>query len=145
MLPVVHLDKFYWQPGWRPSEPTAWHALQERLVAAESWIIDGNYLSTLELRVDAADTVVFLDLPAWRCAWRATWRTAIGRRAVAPAPGCPERLGRRHLRFLGYIWRFPQNARLRVLHVLGKYEDTTTICRLSTAAQVRRFAARLAP
>jgi adenylate kinase family enzyme len=142
-LPVVHLGEYYWQPGWRPTDPAARQA-KEQLIAADSWIIDGNYLSTLELRVSVADTVVLLDLPAWRCAWRATWRVLIGRDAANTAAGCPERLDRRHLRFLRYIWRFPQTARPRLLHRLAQHEDTTKICRL-TAAQVRRFATKLGP
>jgi len=61
-LPVVHLDEHYWRPGWQPTDPSAWRALQERLVSRHSWVIDGNYLSTIDLRLGAADTVVFLDL-----------------------------------------------------------------------------------
>ena len=105
-LPVVHLDECYWRAAWQPSDAASWEAMQQRLVTADSWIIDGNYLSTLELRLEAADTVVFLDPPAWRCAWRATRRALSGRGSANTAAGCPERLDRRHVRFLFYIWRF---------------------------------------
>lgn len=141
----MRLDQCYWRAGWRPTDPASWEALQQRLVAADSWIIDGNYLGTLELRLPAADTVVFLDLPAWRCAWRATWRALSGRGAANTAPGCPERLDRRHLRFLLYIWRFPKNARPRLLQRLGECEQMTTLRRLTTPAQVRRFLREQAP
>jgi adenylate kinase family enzyme len=144
-LPVVHLDERYWRPGWRPTDSASWAMTQERLVAADAWIIDGNYLSTLELRLEAADTVVFLDLPAWRCAWRATLRALTGRGAANTAAGCPERLDRRHLRFLLYIWRFQKHARPRVLQRLSACEHTTTIRRLATPAQVRRFVRGPAP
>ncbi len=142
---VVHLDEYYWHPGWRPTEPAAWHAIQERLVAADSWVIDGNYMSTLELRLSAADTVVLLDLPAWRCAWRATWRVMTGRGAANTASGCPERLDRRHLRFLRYVWRFPRDARPRLLDLLAEHEQTTAIWRLTTPAQVRWFTETFGP
>ncbi|MBA3421483.1 MAG: DNA topology modulation protein FlaR [Thermoleophilaceae bacterium] len=142
-LPVVHLDERYWQPGWRRLDPAAWWALQKRLVRSDTWVIDGNYLSTLELRLSAADTVVFLDLPSWRCVWRATWRVLRGRGRASTAPACPEQLDRRHLRFLRYIWRFPQTMRPRVLERLAEHEESTTILRLTTPSQVRRFQAEL--
>ena len=138
-LPVVHLDEHYWQPGWRPADPDAWRARQARLVRREAWILDGNYLSTLDLRLGAADTVVFVDLPRWRCAWRATRRVVAGRGQANTAPGCPERLDLRHLRFLGYVWRFPRRTRPRVLRDLARHAGTTTVIRLSSPSQVRRF------
>ena len=49
-LLVVHLDECYWRPSWRSTDSASWETMQERLLAAGAWIIDGNYLSTLELR-----------------------------------------------------------------------------------------------
>ncbi len=141
-LPVVHLDEHYWSPGWRPAEPAAWRARQEGLVAADSWVIDGNYLSTLDVRLSAADTVVFLDLPPWRCAWQANWRVLAGGGRANTAPGCPERLDRRHLAFLHYILSdFSGKVRPCLLRALAEHGPTTAIIRLTSPGQVRQFAA----
>ena len=144
-LPVVHLDEHHWRPGWRRIEPAAWRQTQMRLVAADEWILDGNYLATLELRLRAADTVVFLDLPRRRCAWRATRRVLAGRGRANTAAGCAERLDRRHLAFLRYIWGFAAGPRSRVLRLLAAHRDSTTIVRLTPPAEVRRFLAGPAP
>lgn len=142
-LPVVHLDRHFWRAGWQPAEPAEWRRLQRLLVARDAWVIDGNYVDTLDLRLAAADAVVFLDFPRWRCAWRATVRVVAGRRGDNTAAGCPERLDRRHLAFLRYIWRYPARTRPRVLDRLAADGSGTAVVRLTTPAQVRRFLGRL--
>ena len=44
------------------------------MLAGDAWIADGNYHETLDLRLERADTVVFLDMPWWVCARRAIRR-----------------------------------------------------------------------
>src|SRR4051812_16812646 len=70
-LPVVHLDLHFWKPGGVPAPDDEWRETQRGLLAGEEWIVDGNYHSTLDLRLQRADTVVFLDTPWWICAKRA--------------------------------------------------------------------------
>src|SRR3954452_19155203 len=64
-LPVVHLDRLYWQAGWIPRTEREWRDRQAALVRGAEWIIDGNYGSTLDVRLAAADTVFFFDFPTW--------------------------------------------------------------------------------
>ena len=63
-VPFVELDALNHGPGW--TEATA-EELREKvapLVAQEAWVIDGGYQGKLgTLVLDAADTVVWLDLP----------------------------------------------------------------------------------
>jgi AAA domain len=89
-LPVIHLDVHYWRPGWvRPSEDE-WREQQRNLLRGDAWIADGNYLETLDLRLELAEDVVLLDTPWWVCARRAFLRGL--RRPVAwvPPEGCDD-------------------------------------------------------
>jgi hypothetical protein len=49
-LPLVHLDLHYWRPGWTPTPPDEWLGRVRDLVREDRWIIDGNYLGSLEVR-----------------------------------------------------------------------------------------------
>ena len=73
-LPVIHLDLHFWKPGWVAPSETEWREKQRLVLAGDAWIADGNYHETLDLRLERADTVVFLDMPWWRCAGRAFLR-----------------------------------------------------------------------
>ncbi|MES2626184.1 MAG: AAA family ATPase, partial [Pseudomonadota bacterium] len=62
-LPVHHLDQLYWRPTWIETPKAEWESLQQQLCNQPAWIIDGNYGGTMDLRLAAADTVIFLDMP----------------------------------------------------------------------------------
>ena len=73
-LPVIHLDLQFWKPGWVAPSETEWRERQWSVLGGDAWIADGNYHETLDLRLERADTVVFLDMPWWLCAGRAFLR-----------------------------------------------------------------------
>lgn len=76
-LPVIELDKIFWRPGLAATPGEEWIKLQERLVEENAWILDGDLgpYDAVEVRLQAADTVIFLDLSLVRCAWRAIRRS----------------------------------------------------------------------
>lgn len=79
-----------------------------KLLEADSWVMDGNYGGTLDLRLSACDTVVFLDLPPVVCVWRVILRRLQfhGRNRPNMAEGCPEKLDIVFLWWiLSYRWK----------------------------------------
>lgn len=79
----VELDALVHGPNWTETSAQDLRALIEPVIALEGWVIDGQYSSKLgTLVLDAADTVVWLDLPlrVWlRRLLRRTWRRYRGR------------------------------------------------------------------
>lgn len=91
-VPVHHLDRYFWRPGWRKvsSEQRA-HILGE-LLAGDAWIIEGSYLHCQQALIAAADMVLVLATPRLVCMWRVLrrhWTRA--ERADLPV-GCRDRL-----------------------------------------------------
>jgi adenylate kinase family enzyme len=68
-LPLTHLDAIYYDDAWDRLSDDEFADIQRRLAAEPAWIIEGNYASTLPLRLQAVDTVIVLDLPAYVCLW----------------------------------------------------------------------------
>ncbi len=73
-VPVYHLDDEYWGPQWSRPTDEAWRRRQTELTAAPTWLIEGNYFPTIELRTVRADFVVVLDVPALVSIWRIVGR-----------------------------------------------------------------------
>jgi adenylate kinase family enzyme len=76
-LPVIELDRMFWQPGLVATPRDQWVAIQQELVKGERWIMDGDLgpHDVIDVRLRAADTVIFLDCSLVRCVWRAIRRS----------------------------------------------------------------------
>jgi adenylate kinase family enzyme len=76
-LRVIELDKLFWQPALIATPRDQWVELQQKLVSETEWIMDGDLgpYDTIEVRLRAADTIIFLDFSLIRCAWRAVRRS----------------------------------------------------------------------
>ena len=60
----VELDALVHGPDWAETPDAELHALVEPIVRSDAWVIDGTYWRKVgRLVLDAADTVVWLDLP----------------------------------------------------------------------------------
>jgi adenylate kinase family enzyme len=63
-LQFVELDALHHGPNWAEPTPEAFRQLIEPIVARDGWVIDGMYHQKLGTMVpDAADTIVWIDLP----------------------------------------------------------------------------------
>ena len=117
-LPIVHLDKEYWQPGWTEPDRDGWSARLADLTARPEWIIDGQYGSSLLPRLQRADLAIFLDLPTRVCLWRIARRTigTYGRVRPDMGAGCPERI---NLEFLHFVATFRRLQRPKIVAALA--------------------------
>ncbi|MDL2343375.1 AAA family ATPase [Deinococcus sp. MIMF12] len=108
-LPLVHLDDLYWekeQLGQQEVPRSVWQQRLQDALAGESWIMDGNYNSTITMRAAQADTVLFLMPPRELCLWRVLRRELSGRHPhfAGTRPRWPDR------EFLRYTWHFPDKV-----------------------------------
>ena len=118
-LPVIHLDRYYWSEDWTPMPSDEWEVLQRRLVNEPQWIIDGNYGYTLDIRMKACDTLIFLDYSSALCTLRALKRMLF-------SGGIRDDLGQEERfdpKFLSWIYNFPKGGRKLILDAIKNYPE----------------------
>lgn len=72
---LCHLDLIEYQENGERVALDEYAAAHEQLINFESWIIEGlGTLDSFLARVDAADTLIYVDLPYWLHYWWATKR-----------------------------------------------------------------------
>lgn len=121
-LPVVHLDGHFWRPGWVQCDLAGWPQKVAELLDEPEWVMDGNFLATLEARLAACDTVIFLDRGRLVCLWRVIKRWFLYRSRTRPdlPEGCPERID---WEFYRWVWRYSRDVRPAMLARLQQAED----------------------
>ena len=136
-LPVVHLDKLFWKPGWESVSQEEFDILHRQELAKERWILDGNFDRTMPERLARCDTVVYLDFSRVTCLLGVAKRILTTYGTVRPdmGEGCPERFD---WEFLQWVWNFNKNKRDTNYRRLAEVEGVDIII-LKNRRQVERF------
>jgi len=141
-LKLLHLDRLYWQPGWTEPPKDEWRKTVEEAVKEDEWIMDGNFGGTMEIRLAACDTVLYLDFPRTICIYRVFKRRLMYRNKSRPdmGEGCNEKID---LEFLQWVWNFPKTTKPKIEERLKRFEGEKTIIRLRSSRDVEDFLAQI--
>lgn len=118
-IPLYHLDMMYWNADRTIVEKAVFRERLEEALQQEAWIIDGNYASTMEIRMQACDTVIFLDYPLEVCLEGVKARRG---RVRTDMPWVEAR-DEEDEEFLKFIKSYNSESRPKVLELLEKYRD----------------------
>ncbi len=116
-LPLYHLDLMYWNPDRTTVSRDEFRRRLTEVLSRQEWIIDGNYNATMELRIAACDTIVFLDFPAEICL------DGIRQRKGKPRSDMPWTETEDDAEFLEFIKNYNTESRPKVLLLLDRYQD----------------------
>jgi adenylate kinase family enzyme len=137
-IDVIHLDLLFWKPRWVETEKSKWKQIVKEVSSRKQWIIDGNYGSTIDMRLSAADTIIFLDMTRYSCLWHVFKRRILfnGRTRPDLTKGCPERLS---WSFIKWIWTFPKLKRPGLLEKLDACKTQKNVIILQSDKEVKSF------
>ena len=120
-IPLYHLDMMYWNADKTTVEKSIFLERLSAVLEKNEWIIDGNYGSTMELRMAACDTVIFLDYPLDVCL------DGIRERRGKPRSDMPWIETEEDAEFIEFIKNYNEQQKPKVLELLEKYRDKNII------------------
>lgn len=132
-IPLFHLDMIFWNADKTTVEKTVFLDRLLKIIQNDEWIIDGNYASTMELRMQACDTVIFLDYPVDVCLNGIKERKG---KARGDMPWIES--GEDDAEFIEFIKNYNSQSRPKVMELLNRYSYKDIII-FSTRAQAEEF------
>ena len=120
-IPLYHLDVMNWNADKTTVEKSVFRERLSAVLVKDAWIIDGNYGSTMELRMAACDTVIFLDYPVEVCL------DGIQRRRGIKRSDMPWVETEEDAQFIEFVKSYNEQQKPKVLALLEKYRDKNVI------------------
>ena len=116
-------DRIWHKPDRTEISPEEFDAALANILKQPRWIIDGNYLRTMEMRLERCDTVFLLDYPLELCLESAAARIGTAREDMpwVETEFDPE--------FRSWIEDFPKTQLPRMNELLAAFREKTTIIR----------------
>ena len=116
-LPLHYLDMMYWNEDRTTIPKEEFLQKLDEVIRQDEWIIDGNYNSSIEMRLKACDTVFFLDYPVEVCL------EGVEARRGNPRDDMPWVENGVDADFIDFIRKYPLESRPEVVSLLEKYPD----------------------
>ncbi len=116
-IPLFHLDMMNWNADRTTVDKEVFRERLSDTIKKSEWIIDGNYGSTIELRLKECDTVIFLDFPLEVCLEGIKAR----RGKVRTDMPWVEAEDEEDIEFIEFIKNYNSQSRPQVLELLDKY------------------------
>ena len=126
-LPVVHLDNIWWRADGTHVSREAFDRALDGLLRGEQWIMDGNYRRTMEVRLRAADTAIFLDYPESVC------MDGIRARVGQPHSDMPWTESTLDPELVALVQNYRRDNRPQILSLIQKYPEKRAL--IFTACQ----------
>lgn len=120
-IPLYHLDMMYWNADKTTVEKSVFLERLSAVLEKNEWIIDGNYASTMELRMEACYTVIFLDYPLDVCL------DGIKERRGKPRSDMPWIETEEDSEFIEFIKNYNEQQKPKVLELLKKSSDKNIV------------------
>lgn len=139
-IELIHLDEMFWSSNWEPTPEEVMINKIKQVIMKESWIIDGFYPGTFDIRFKHADTIIFLDLNRLLCLYNAISRTLKSKLKIHN----PDKINHNpdflfDFMFYYRIWTFKNKIKPLIIEKIVKASDTKNIIILNRYSHYNLF------
>ena len=120
-IPVCHLDMLYWNADKTIVEKSVFLERLGKVLGSDAWIMDGNFSSTMDARMAACDTVIFLDYPTDLCL------AGVRERRGKPRADMPWIETEEDAEFTEFVKTFQTVQRPEILTLFDEYRDKSIV------------------
>lgn len=139
--PVMHLDKVYHiDNDTRISTEELIEKVNEFASSNHDWIIDGNYITTMEQRIILADTIILLDIDSNICVQNAISRSKKERQEDMAVGFDVSKISQD---FLNYIAKFKETTLPKIMELYEKYKNTKRFIILKSYKDIDDYISKL--
>ncbi len=132
-IPLYHLDLIWHKPDKSTVSREEFDQKLLRIMQGDAWIIDGNYMRTIEMRLQQCDTVFLLDLPVELCLQGASVRMGQKR---SDMPWIETEFD---ADFETFIKNFPNVQLPKIYQLLEEYSDTVNVIIFRSREDVKQY------
>lgn len=132
-LSLLHLDMLYWNEDGTKVPRELFLQRMVQALEGECWIIDGNYMSTMQMRMEACDTVIFLDYDTETCL------AGVAARKGKKRPDMPWIEQTDDEAFLAFVRNFHDSMRPEIRALLERYGQTKRVIVFRERSEAARF------
>ena len=139
-LPLHVLDKIKYQSGGTEVPHEDFLSAHQKILATDQWIIDGfGCMETLWLRLDKADTLIFVDLPLYVHGWWVTKRLITG--YFKPPEGWPSNspILRSSLNSYHALWLCHKYLTSKYRKYIEQAQNIKTVYHIRSTKQISQF------
>lgn len=120
-IPLYHMDNIFWNEDRTTITREELIVSVDKIMATDTWIIDGNYRSTLDMRIKQCETVIFLDFIEKQC------MEGIQERVGTKRSDMPWIENEISPELVELVKNFAEDTRPQIINLLEKYKEKEII------------------
>ncbi|MBS1493426.1 MAG: hypothetical protein JST55_07945 [Bacteroidetes bacterium] len=139
-IPVYHLDQLTFNSNWTAISEKEFIDKLKGILNTEQWIVEGwSFNSTIPMRADAADLIIYLEFNIWLCYWYALKRHLQYTFKQNPYDPPNSNIRKKTRRMIKAMWMVHKVYEPQLRELLKQYSESKKIIRVKNRKELNQI------